>query len=359
MSGGLGTGVDDPRGGVRSRRVPRLLLVLLVVLLVIGAEGYHIIRSARATEGVRPGQLWEKSGSLGLDYAHTLDFDLPSGQLVVQLATPVDTVPSDDAPDGLVDPGQDVRSGSEASFVPVVWHLQGEAPNVPDTPTYQFQVVLVDGSHRYDLHAGTSSQNPPTSSSPVVTSKAMTVVVAGDGGGLVVEVSYDGLTQKGYVGGNNIAPGVAAGYYSDTQKTFAPARPCTLFSTAQLAAFETLPFQCAVGAVRLLPYVPGPGWVGSPHQWFAVVEVQVRAAREIRRRGQGAYAVTHEPLRVTLDHRGPVAVLLQDDDGPVHDATYVFRTGPKPTTVQLSAAFVATRGTRTYHFGTDRVVALK
>lgn len=279
--------------GMRARAViGSILLVLMPLLAACGDEedlpqAGDIIR-ARLDNQFRK--------------ARESSVTLPTGRLIIHSGQPVDRASAEETRTRQV-----VEAPSGTVLVPISWQYDPWRSDkldsvfaAEDTPIVE--LIAGDGSYRL---------TPPQKESDGA--ESFYVVVAGDGAGRSLKISFDGVTQTVDLQTGSRDEGVAAGLYDiadeKLKKKACDHKPW--FNGPTVVA----EFECDFTGPVLTPYAAGR-WAPVGKLWLVItVSTNMRIYGETNRLGGGArYVAGSVKVKPRIDRHKPARVLSTEDD---------------------------------------------
>ncbi|AKU16028.1 hypothetical protein [Luteipulveratus mongoliensis] len=310
---------SSPEPSVRRTRVALLAGLAVVVLAAVAALGAWSVLKDRAEAGqVIRGGLTDVSG-------RSRPVLLPLGQVDVTVSEPVESVPegaSVDAP----------RAPWGGSFVGVSWETgyMGGFPTWATVPLgmapVQPHVHLVVGGHRYPVPGASGGDIVGRRKETIHGEGKAWIAVDGEPKQPVIEIEYDGVTQRVDIATGRRESGRAAPLYS-LDRQGAHFRTCPAPRISGLGGVLSVDAKCGVATPLRLPYVSGLGWAKPGREW-AVINASVSLPSDGEWRAAAG--------------SGPAA---DYDLEPVSTTFTLDGRAPRPTPELKDAAFDATRGT--------------
>lgn len=338
--------------------------VAVVAVLAIAA-GVALVVVRLGGDSLDPGFVAE--GTSGTAPEHEVEVQLPIGTIRLGSGAPLDEIAARRV-------GRDgdgsVRAAGDAAIVPVAWSFRPSL-SYDDLLGYPvvFSLALSAGGERtelgeqdVDLHGAVDSGRLPEGS--------LIAVVAGDGGDLAVEVTYEDQTQTAAMATEDVAPGRAAALYPDGPVSYGPGERCDARTTDGARSLDAGhdSIYCRIEPLTRTPYLPDLGWAEEGRVW-STVDVLVTAPRRLRWLPTGGrYRVEREPVTVSLD--GDEAVRTPRAPDPAATTwrgTWVFDSPAEPPDLSLHVtapmtavrSSTATDGPATVPFGIDQTFSLK
>ncbi|WP_434966006.1 hypothetical protein [Janibacter indicus] len=270
-------------------------------------------------------------------------------QVLVDLGTDRDW--SDDAP---------VPADDGVRLVPVAWSARPVNNSAgQEVADQEIDVHLVAGERRVELARGTGREL----ASETVSSDTAVLVAADEDQELVVEVTFDGLTQRIDVTTGELDRGAAEGLSARPQRIDSPcpdARPCQLQTGA---AWRPHADRATLSTGALAPYAWDDelGWADEGRHWAEIALRPSVASYAVDRAGAPRQVVDVGELEVTLDGQEPrrsealeggetyssarygSAVFAVDDDATPRELrvsrTLHLEGGASPSTVRVTGRY--------------------
>lgn len=320
----------------RPARLARLVarpVVSPVVCLVAGAALLTACGDGEAATGDR---VVVGAGSAELT-GDEIPVVIPTGQFVVTVGEPTDTVPADDADDG------EAHTAPEGfHYVGLGWRPAGTAPVagvVLGDSDPQPATVTVSGAERET--AVTELAMDPADGP----ANGLAWVLLDADQPAELAVAYDGLTQTFDLESGDREPGPADGFYDLT----ATPVDCPADGPGRGAPGWQYSVECQVSPVTAVPYVAGRGWADQGRTWLTF-DLSLSPSSFRWSAGGGPsepaalYRVDAQAGAVTLD--GTEAEVLAEGDlaGDAYTATYaVDAPAGEPAELEISRTYDLTR----------------